>query len=91
MKLSKETRRNIVLEAALAVALRDGLVSITFQNIAAACEVDTSAATVRRYGGRITDLQIAVVERAALAASNAEHKRLRDDAIRFGLIADNAA
>lgn len=86
MKLSRETRLNIVMEAALAVAIRDGLVALTFHNIAAACEVETSAATVRRYGGRIIDLQRLTLERAAVAASKAAYERMRDDAVRFGLI-----
>lgn len=86
MKLSRETRLNIVLEAAMAAAIEHGLVSLTFDKIAAACEVETSAATVRRYGGRIIDLQRLALERAAIAASRADYERLRDDAVRFGLV-----
>jgi AcrR family transcriptional regulator len=64
MKMDPTQRRELILEAALSVARIKGIAALTFRDIAEACEVTTSPATVRRYGKRIGEIQRAVIQRA---------------------------
>ena len=49
MKLDRNLRRHIILQAAVRVALQRGLVHATLDNVAAACSVKTSRAAVAHY------------------------------------------
>ncbi len=82
MKMDKEQRRAVVLDAALKIATERGLAALNFRDIAERCEVETSAATVRRYAKRLRDLQRAVVMRAK---GTAAHAKLKNDLQRLGV------
>jgi DNA-binding transcriptional regulator YbjK len=60
LRLDGATRRKLILDAARKVADREGVLHLTHENVAEACEVDTSAATVRRYFHTTADLRDAV-------------------------------
>lgn len=82
MRMDKEQRRSVVLDGALKVAKETGLAGLTFENVAEACEVETSPATVRRYVRRISELQSAVLLRAK---GTEIYKKLKSDAQRLGI------
>lgn len=82
MKMDKEQRRAVVLDAAVKLATERGLAAVTFADVAELCEVVTSPATVRRYAKRIGDLQRAVIIRAK---GTAAYTRLKNDARRLGI------
>lgn len=65
IKLPREQRRQVVLTAILQVAMRDGLAALTYEAVADQCEIETSPATVRRYGGRLDEMQTKAVNRAS--------------------------
>lgn len=60
MKLPATIRRSIILDAAIRVANRDGLLRVNLNAVAAECEMDTSERTVRAYYPRFTALLDAV-------------------------------
>jgi DNA-binding transcriptional regulator YbjK len=74
IRMDPTTRKAVIIDAALKVARMKGIASLNYQSVAAHCEVATSAMTVRRYTGRIRDLQREVVRAARLSrhAGNAE-------------------
>jgi len=65
MKLPAKIRRNIILDAAIRVANRDGLLRVTWDAVAIECEPGTTGRTVRAYYQRYQNLwnAIAVDER----------------------------
>ena len=81
MRMDAEQRRQMVLSAALRVAANQGLAAVTYENVAAACPVDTSAATVRRYAGRIPDMQ----RNAVLRAGGSLRVRLAQQLVTLGI------
>jgi hypothetical protein len=60
MKLPATTRRNIILDAAIRVANRDGLLRVTWNTIATECSTETTDRTVRAYFPRYSLLWDAV-------------------------------
>lgn len=60
MKLPATTRRTIILDAAIRVANRDGLLRVTWNAVASECEIETSDRNVRAYFPRYTALWNAV-------------------------------
>jgi DNA-binding transcriptional regulator YbjK len=60
LRLDGNTRRKLILQAARKVADRDGVLKLTHEAVAEACEVETSAATVRRYFHTAADLRDAL-------------------------------
>lgn len=60
MKLPATARRNIILDAAIRVANRDGLLRVTWNAVATECEMETSDRTVRAYFQRYQALWDAV-------------------------------
>jgi DNA-binding transcriptional regulator YbjK len=60
MKLPAPTRRTIILDAAIRVANRDGLLRVNWNAVASECEMETSDRTVRAYFPRYTALWDAV-------------------------------
>jgi AcrR family transcriptional regulator len=73
IRLDANSRRKMIVDAAIKCAEDKGLFLITFGDVAAACRVATSEATVRRYFHTSQDLRDAVVERVpALAEDEGE-------------------
>jgi AcrR family transcriptional regulator len=62
MKLPATTRRTIILDAAIRVANRDGLLRVTWNAVASECEMETSDRNVRAYFPRYTTLWNAVAD-----------------------------
>lgn len=60
MKLPATTRRALILDAAIRVANRDGLLRVNWNAVAAECDMETSDRTVRAYFPRYTALWDAV-------------------------------
>lgn len=48
-RMQPDDRRKIIVLAAVAVARRDGLASVTFEAVAAACSIETTERTIRHY------------------------------------------
>lgn len=61
MKLPATTRQNLILDAAIRCANRDGLLRVTWNAVATECEIETSDRTVRAYFPRYTALWDAIV------------------------------
>ena len=49
IRLSSEQRRQVILDAIKTLAETEGVYNITYDNVAAACEVETSRHTVKHY------------------------------------------
>lgn len=81
MRMDREQRRQMILTAALEVARREGLASVTYDLVARECPVDTSPATVRRYAGRIPDMQ----RNTVLRAGGPLRVKLKQEAVALGL------
>lgn len=60
MKLPATTRRALILDAAIRVANRDGLLRVNWNAVAAECDMETSDRTVRAYFPRYQALWDAV-------------------------------
>lgn len=60
MRLPATVRRQIILDAAIRVANRDGLLRTYWTNVAPECEVETSASTIRSYFPRLAELWDAI-------------------------------
>lgn len=60
MKLPATTRQTIILDAAIRCANRDGLLRVTWNAVAAECEIETSDRTVRAYFPRVSALWDAI-------------------------------
>lgn len=60
MKLPATIRQTLILDAAIRVANRDGLLRVNWNTVAAECEMETSERTVRAYYPRFTALLDAV-------------------------------
>lgn len=62
LRLDAKSRRRMIVDAAQRVALTvpGGVMGLTPENVAAACEVPTSPATVRRYFLTMAELREAL-------------------------------
>lgn len=60
MKLPATVRRTIILDAAIRVANRDGLLRVTWNAVADECETETTDRTVRAYFPRYQALWDAI-------------------------------
>lgn len=60
MKLPATTRRSIILDAAIRIANRDGLLRVNWNAVASECELETTDRNVRAYYPRYTALWDAV-------------------------------
>lgn len=57
-RLTPDERREVILKGAAAVAAREqSVMALTRQNVADACEVQTSKETVKKYFPRLADLR----------------------------------
>ncbi len=77
MRLSPGQRRALILDAAVTVALDDGILSVTHETVAERVTVDTSAATVRGYYRTLDEL------RRAAGRADTRVQRMCD-AVRLG-------
>lgn len=59
-RMDPEGRKAAIVAAAVRVAKRDGLLFLAPEIVADECEIETSAATVRRYFHTVADLRAAV-------------------------------
>ena len=57
IRLDGKARRKLIVAAARKVAKEKGVLFVTHDAVAEACEIDTSAATVRRYFHTAEDLR----------------------------------
>lgn len=84
MKMDARTRKDMIFAAALKIVRMRGISALNYESVAAACEIQTSAATVRRYAGRVRDMQIETARRARLAG-DAVYKPFLNQAAELGL------
>lgn len=85
--MDPSTRKRVIVTAAMQVALKRGLAAITFEDVADACEVETSYGTVRRYSGTLTELQTEVARFVQqLPNREPEHMKILEDAKRFAFL-----
>lgn len=56
-RLDPKARLAMIRKAAVIVAKRDGVMHLDHANVAAACDVETSESTVRRYCHTLDDLR----------------------------------
>lgn len=76
-RMSATHRRRMIRKNAAVLAVKIGLSEITFESVAEACPVKTSASTVRHYFQYLGDLRLAAVE---------VDETLRPQAVLLGLI-----
>lgn len=60
VRLNAQARREIIRSAGVELVRREGVSGLTFEKVAAECDVETSVGTVRRYYHTFEDLVTAV-------------------------------
>ena len=79
-RLDPDMRRKVIVDAATKLGKEGGFWAITLRDVAEACEVPTSMATVRHHFPLMDSLRIAVAE---------HDKGVRNTCVRFGLIEED--
>ena len=79
IRLTADQRRRIILNAAVSVAERDGLGSITFESVADECSVPTKWFSVRKTFGNKDALM-----REVVATSDDPH--VKEQAVELGIL-----
>lgn len=60
IRLDAKARKQMIVDAAIRVASKKDILTITIEEVASECVVDTSPATVRRYFHTMADLRDAM-------------------------------
>ncbi len=78
VQLAGPVRKTIIIDAALAVAKRDGLVAVNFDSVARECRIPTSRHTVKHWFKRRDDLWRALCDTDA---------SVREEGVKLGIVA----